>query len=93
MDVLIWGAGAVGGALGAHFVRAGHEILFADPVREHVDALNECGLKITGPVETFSVPATHPPETLDGAFGHILCGRLTALTVNGGFSTTSRSGA
>ena len=36
--VLIWGAGAMGGTIGAHLVREEHRVLFVDRVPEHVDA-------------------------------------------------------
>ena len=35
--ILIWGAGAIGGTLGAAFIRAGHEVVFVDSEPEHVD--------------------------------------------------------
>ena len=38
--ILIWGAGAIGGTLGAAFLRAGENVLFVDNVKEHVDAIN-----------------------------------------------------
>ncbi|MDH5311946.1 MAG: ketopantoate reductase family protein, partial [Gammaproteobacteria bacterium] len=34
--VLIWGAGAIGGTLGAYWARAGIEVLLVDSQREHV---------------------------------------------------------
>ena len=33
MRLLIWGAGAIGGRMGAYFVRAGHEVSFVDVVK------------------------------------------------------------
>ena len=33
--ILIWGAGAVGGSLGAAFVRAGEEVVFVDTAADH----------------------------------------------------------
>jgi 2-dehydropantoate 2-reductase len=48
--ILIWGAGAVGGSLGAAFVRAGEEVVFVDTAADHVAAINTRGLAITGPV-------------------------------------------
>ena len=30
--IVIWGAGAIGGTLGAHLARAGHEVLLVDTV-------------------------------------------------------------
>ncbi|HEX7021675.1 MAG TPA: 2-dehydropantoate 2-reductase [Trueperaceae bacterium] len=73
MNVLIWGAGAIGGTLGAYFQRAGHDVLFVDASREHVDAINEQGLRITGPIEEFQVAARAcTPEELAGTFARIL---------------------
>jgi len=71
--VLIWGAGAIGGTLGAYFARAGHEATLVDVVAEHVDMVSRKGLHITGPVETFSVrvPAFTPAE-LTGTWECIL---------------------
>ena len=52
--VLIWGAGAIGGTLGAYFARAGEDVLLVDIVQAHVDAMNRDGLAIEGPVEAFT---------------------------------------
>ena len=62
--ILIWGAGAIGGSVGAWLKRAGHDITFVDVVAEHVAAISGAGLRITGPVEEFSVtaPAFTPGE-------------------------------
>ncbi len=57
MRILIWGAGAIGGTLGAYLIRAGHDILFVDVVEEHVSKINQSGLEITGPVDEFTVEA------------------------------------
>ena len=55
--ILIWGAGAIGGSVGAALIRAGEDILFVDRAADHVAALNENGLRITGPVEAYRVAA------------------------------------
>src|SRR3982750_1861608 len=55
--LLIWGAGAIGGTVGAYWRRAGHEVLFVDRDADHVAAINRDGLKITGPIEEFAVKA------------------------------------
>lgn len=55
-DLVIWGAGAIGGSIGASLVRAGHEVVFVDRDDGHVSAMQESGLRITGPVESFTVP-------------------------------------
>ena len=64
---LIWGAGAIGGTLGAYLARAGHDVTLVDTAREHVAAINRSGLTISGPIATFttSLPA-FTPDTLRG---------------------------
>ncbi len=71
--VLIWGAGAIGGTLGAYWARAGREVLMVDIVAEHAEACRTGGLSIEGPVEEFRqiVPAT-TPEALEGRFSRIV---------------------
>ncbi len=64
MHFTIVGAGAIGGTVGAHLVRGGHEVLFVDRDRAHVDAINSAGLTIEGR-ETFTVRARAvPPQAL-----------------------------
>ena len=62
--ILIWGAGAIGGSVGAWLKRAGHDVHFVDVVADHVAAIRSTGLRITGPVDQFSVvaPAMQPAE-------------------------------
>ena len=62
--ILIWGAGAIGGVLGAYWARAGLPVLMVDVVAEHVEACRTRGLNISGPVEQFRqiVPAVTPDE-------------------------------
>jgi ketopantoate reductase len=55
MQLTIIGAGAIGGTIGAHMIRAGHDIVFCDLDADHVRAINENGLSIEGPVENFTV--------------------------------------
>ena len=57
MRIIIWGAGAIGGTLGAYLIRQGQDVLFVDVDEDHVTAINQSGLHISGPVETFSVKA------------------------------------
>ncbi len=67
--ILIWGAGAIGGALGAAFARAGEDVLFVDAAGDHVDALNADGLTITGPVAPGHVAARAArPDAVRGRF-------------------------
>lgn len=71
--MLIWGAGAIGGTLGAYLARAGHDITVVDTVHDHVEAINRSGLRVTGPIAEFSVqlPA-FTPDTLRGAWDTII---------------------
>ena len=66
MRWLIWGAGAIGGTLGAHLARAGHDVTMVDTVAEHVAAINRDGLRITGPIAEFTarLPASTPSSVI-----------------------------
>jgi 2-dehydropantoate 2-reductase len=48
MQVTIFGAGAIGGTIGAFATQAGHDITLVDIVPEHVRLMNERGLHIIG---------------------------------------------
>lgn len=65
--ILIWGAGAIGGTLGAYWARAGLNITMVDIVAEHAEACSRRGLAITGPVEEFrQVVPTITPDKVTG---------------------------
>jgi 2-dehydropantoate 2-reductase len=67
MRLIIIGAGAIGGTIGAHMVRAGHDILFCDADVAHVEAINAHGLTVEGPVDNFTVQAKAvTPDQLPG---------------------------
>ena len=71
--VLVWGAGAIGGTIGAALLRAGHEVLLVDRAAEHVAAINRSGLTITGPIAAYLVPArAATSEQVEGAFETVL---------------------
>lgn len=71
--ILVWGAGAIGGTVGAYLVRAGQAVHFVDRDADHVAAMNGGGLRIVGPIEEFSVPATATtPEAVSGRYARIL---------------------
>ncbi len=75
--ILIWGAGAIGGTVGAHLVCARHAVVFVDVAEEHVAAIADParGLSIEGPVAAFTIHApAHTPATVEGVFRRIfLC--------------------
>jgi 2-dehydropantoate 2-reductase len=71
--ILIWGAGAIGGTLGAYLARAGEDVLLVDIVDAHVDAMKREGLFIEGPVETFRQPVqAATPAEVTGPFKRII---------------------
>ena len=73
MKFLVWGAGAIGGTLGAYLARAGHNITLVDVATDHVDAINAKGLRITGPISEFTVRLTaRPPNRLTGSWDTII---------------------
>lgn len=73
MNLVVWGAGAIGGTIGGCLYRAGHEVTLVDREAAHVLAINANGLVVTGPVKAFTA---HPPaftsETIAGQYGVIL---------------------
>ena len=71
--VLIWGAGAIGGILGAYWARAGVPVQMVDIVAEHAEACATQGLSIEGPVEEFTqkVPCV-TPDRLEGRFSRVV---------------------
>jgi 2-dehydropantoate 2-reductase len=67
--ILIWGAGAIGGTVGAYLRRAGLPVLFVDRSADHVAAMKQTGLQITGPIEEFQISAPAGlPADLTGRF-------------------------
>ena len=51
MRVIIYGAGGIGGVVGGHLVRAGHDVVLIGR-RGHVQAINEHGLRLVTPLDT-----------------------------------------
>jgi 2-dehydropantoate 2-reductase len=60
------GAGAVGGYVGGHLHRLGHDVTLIDPWPEHVEAIRARGLELTGVTEAeravVEVPTMHLTE-------------------------------
>ena len=70
---LVWGAGAIGGTLGAYLTRAGHDVTLVDTADEHVAAINRIGLTIKGPIAKFTVRLrAFTPDTLAGEWDTII---------------------
>ena len=71
--ILIWGAGAIGGVLGAYWARADVPVQMVDIVAEHASACSTTGLNISGPVEQFrQVVSCVTPQQLQGTFSTIV---------------------
>ncbi|WP_078547775.1 ketopantoate reductase family protein [Litchfieldia alkalitelluris] len=65
MHITIIGAGAIGGVLGAYLSRSGQKVTFCDIAEDHVRKMNETGLRIEGPEETFTISCkAYVPEKL-----------------------------
>lgn len=73
MRFLVWGAGAIGGTMGACLARAGHDVTLVDTAADHIEAINRSGLRITGPIAEFvaHVPAW-TPLALEGQWDTIM---------------------
>ncbi|RMF88133.1 MAG: 2-dehydropantoate 2-reductase [Nitrospinota bacterium] len=83
MPLTIYGAGAIGGSLGAYLVRAGEAVLFVDNNREHVQAINTHGLKIDGVRGEFVVSAKAVlPSELSGPLETVLLAVKSQHTVD-----------
>lgn len=72
MKITVIGAGAIGGTLGALMARDGHDVTLCDADEAHVAAIREHGLRIEGPVNSFTVavPVLTPaqlPDTIEHA--------------------------
>jgi 2-dehydropantoate 2-reductase len=73
MKFLVWGAGAIGGTIGAHLARAKHDVTLVDREEEHVAAINRSGLRIEGPIAQFvSRTPAFTPDDLTGEFEHVV---------------------
>src|SRR5688500_2465582 len=65
----VWGAGAIGGVVGAGMARAGEDVLLVDVVPEHVNAMNDGGLVIRMAGEDERTPVRAAlPANVEGTF-------------------------
>ena len=71
--VAIWGAGAIGGTIGAFLARSGLSTVLIDRDMAHVAAMAERGLLITGPVASFRAEVeAATPERVPGPLDLVL---------------------
>jgi 2-dehydropantoate 2-reductase len=66
-SVVVWGAGAIGGVIAACLARANINTIAVDASSEHVQAIQEHGLTISGPVLQLNqaMPAFTPDQVTD----------------------------
>ena len=80
--ITIIGAGAIGGTVGAFLSQAGYDVTLVDVVAEHVDAINDRGLRISGVRgdNSYPVRAIHADELTEPLGATFLCvkGHMTA---------------
>lgn len=72
--ILVWGAGAIGGTIGAVLRRRGHDVTFVDTAVDHVAAIRDPrrGLTISGPIAAFTTTApAFIPDALPGEWQHV----------------------
>jgi 2-dehydropantoate 2-reductase len=73
MTITVYGAGAIGGTIGAHLARAGVPILLVDSATDHVAAISENGLTVLDGEGTFTVPVEAvSPDEMAGSLGLVL---------------------
>ncbi len=71
-ELTVIGAGGIGGVVGAHLARAGHRVRFVEANLDHVEAIRERGLHISGQVDfTVQVPV-QPPDAISGDLDVVL---------------------
>ena len=102
--ILIWGAGAIGGTLGAYWARAGLDVRLVDVAPEHVEACRTGGLTIEGPIETFTqVVTAFTPGEVTGRYGRVVLAvkahhtpealdALASHVADGGFVLSAQNG-
>jgi len=73
MRSILIGAGQVGGIIGGRLVRGGHDLMFCDVDREHVETVRSAGLRVDLPGDSFTVkPRILFPTELSGKYDLVL---------------------
>ena len=69
MRIIVIGAGPIGGIIGGRLARAGHDIMFVDVDKEHVEAIRANGLQVDVPDGAFNVKVNIVfPQEIKGKF-------------------------
>jgi 2-dehydropantoate 2-reductase len=64
MKITVVGAGAMGASYGGHLARAGHDVVLVDTWQDHIDAINQGGLRADGVLgdHRIKLPASAAPD-------------------------------
>ena len=75
MHIAIIGAGGVGSVYGGYLARSGQQVTLIDLDSAHVNAIQDQGLTVVGPSESFTIPvtATTDPATVVEAEVALIC--------------------
>jgi 2-dehydropantoate 2-reductase len=76
------GAGAIGAVVGVHLMRAGHDVVFVEANAEHVTAIRDKGLRLTGVLEATVAPVIFEPHEVDGRHCRVLLAVKSSQTEN-----------
>lgn len=68
----IVGAGAIGSIVGVNLARAGHKVRFVETNRDHVAAVRDRGLRLTGHARGLIRPEIMTPEEAQGQLDKVL---------------------
>ena len=69
MRMIVIGTGPIGGIIGGRLARAGHDIMFVDVDKEHVEAIRANGLQVDVPDGAFNVKVNIVfPQEIRGKF-------------------------
>ena len=69
MHIIVIGAGPIGGIIGGRLARAGHDIMFVDVDKEHIEAIRANGLQVDVPDGAFNVKVNIVfPQEIKGKF-------------------------
>ncbi|MEU5695873.1 2-dehydropantoate 2-reductase [Actinosynnema sp. NPDC020468] len=74
MTIHIVGAGAIGGLIGAHLHRAGHDVVLVDANADHVAAIAADGLRVSGEADFVAHPRALRPDQLAEPLRTVLLG-------------------
>lgn len=70
--ILIIGAGAIGGVIGAHLCARGEDVAMVDVATSHIDAIKQNGLRMTGTNPLHVRPRAFHPDELMQRFERVI---------------------